>query len=382
MSLKFIMGPSGSGKSHYLYEWVTTESLQHPDKHYIVIVPEQFTLQTQKDLVMASPRKGILNVEVQSFHRLAMRVFEETGEGQKLILSDIGKNFVIRKVAGNCEEELKVLGSNLKKMGYVSEIQSIISEFIQYDIQPEVLEHMLERAEKTPALYYKLQDIKTIYEGFREYLQEKYITGEELLDVFAFVVHKSSLLKNSVVVLDGFTGFTPVQMKLLRAFMGICEKVVVTATIDEKENPYICEHPYQLFALSKQMISKLVQFAKEDGIELEQPIELFRQPAYRFLNNDGLAFLENHLFRYSRRTYEKEQEAVQIFCAKNPKEEVDFVAQRIRNLVRKEGYRYRDIAVITNGIEAYANHIERIFAYYDIPIFMDHKRSILLNSCE
>ena len=75
MSLQFIMGPSGSGKSHYLYEWVTTESLAHPDKNYIVLVPEQFTMQTQKDLVMANPRKGILNIEVLSFNRLAHRVF-------------------------------------------------------------------------------------------------------------------------------------------------------------------------------------------------------------------------------------------------------------------------------------------------------------------
>ena len=79
MSLQFIMGPSGSGKSHYLYEWVTKQSLQNPNKNYIVLVPEQFTMQTQKDLVMASSRKGILNVEVLSFHRLAQRVLEETG---------------------------------------------------------------------------------------------------------------------------------------------------------------------------------------------------------------------------------------------------------------------------------------------------------------
>ena len=76
MSLQFIMGPSGSGKSHYLYQKVTEESLKNPDKNYIVLVPEQFTMQTQKDFVMASPRKGILNVDVLSFNRLAYRIFE------------------------------------------------------------------------------------------------------------------------------------------------------------------------------------------------------------------------------------------------------------------------------------------------------------------
>lgn len=100
MALQFIMGPPGSGKSHYLYEKVTKASLEHPETNYIVLVPEQFTMQTQKDLVMASPRKGIMNVDVLSFGRLAHRIFEETGGNQRKVLDDVGKSFVLRKIAG------------------------------------------------------------------------------------------------------------------------------------------------------------------------------------------------------------------------------------------------------------------------------------------
>ena len=106
MSLQFIMGPSGAGKSHYLYKWVTTEALAHSEKYFIVLVPEQFTMQTQKDLVMASPHQGILNIEVLSFNRLAHRVFEETGENNRMVLNDVGKKFVIRKASGDNEEKL------------------------------------------------------------------------------------------------------------------------------------------------------------------------------------------------------------------------------------------------------------------------------------
>ena len=148
MSLQFIMGPSGSGKSHYLYQKVTEESLKNPEKNYIVLVPEQFTMQTQKDFVMASPRKGILNVDVLSFNRLAYRIFEETGENNRLVLDDVGKSFVIRKIAGDYEQELKVLGGNLKKPGFISEMKSIISEFTQYDIQGETLDKLLEETDE------------------------------------------------------------------------------------------------------------------------------------------------------------------------------------------------------------------------------------------
>ena len=380
MSLQFIMGPSGSGKSHYLYEWVTKQSLQNPNKNYIVLVPEQFTMQTQKDLVMASSRKGILNVEVLSFHRLAQRVLEETGENGRMILSDVGKNFVIRKIASEQEAELKVFGGHLRKIGYISEIKSVISELTQYDIQPKLLEEWIENAEKNPALQNKLCDIKTIYENFQTYLKDKYITGEEVLDVLATVAHRSNLLKDSVIVMDGFTGFTPVQIKLLRVLLGVCEGLKVTVTMDAKENPFVYKHPYQLFALSKQMVTTLMREAKECGVIIEEPVYLYNKPVYRFQNNEPLAFLENHLFRYSQEIYEGEQENVQIWCAKSPQEEMDFVSQTIRRLVREGQCRYHDIAVLTKDMNAYANHIKRSFESYQIPVFLDHKRSILLNS--
>ena len=152
MALQFIMGPPGSGKSHYLYEKVTKASLEHPETNYIVLVPEQFTMQTQKDLVMASPRKGIMNVDVLSFGRLAHRIFEETGGNQRKVLDDVGKSFVLRKIAGDCEAELRVLGSNLKKTGYIGEVKSVISEFTQYDIQEETLEQMIEEVKDSSSL--------------------------------------------------------------------------------------------------------------------------------------------------------------------------------------------------------------------------------------
>ena len=134
MSLQFIFGNSGAGKSHHLYKEVVTESLAHPDTNYIVLVPEQFTMQTQKDLCMAHPNKGIMNIDVLSFIRLSHRIFEETGRETKHVLDDEGKNLILRKIAGQYESELKVLRGNLKKQGYISEVKSVISEFTQYGI--------------------------------------------------------------------------------------------------------------------------------------------------------------------------------------------------------------------------------------------------------
>ena len=204
-----------------------------------------------------------MNIDVLSFARLAYRVFEETGGGMLPVLDDVGKNLILRKIAGDYEEKLCVLKGNMKKLGYITEVKSVISEFTQYDIGEEELLAVMESIGTESRLYYKLQDIRVLYKGFTEYLSRKYITKEELLDSLSRVIGQSEMLKNSTVVLDGFTGFTPVQNRLLLQLLRHCRKVVVTVTMDEREDPYVYSHPYQLFALSKHMVSTLVRLARD-----------------------------------------------------------------------------------------------------------------------
>ena len=385
MSLQFIFGPSGSGKSYELYQSVIKESMEYPKQKFLVLVPEQFTMQTQKDLVAMHPRHGIMNIDVLSFGRLAYRVFEETGGGNLPVLDDEGKNLVLRKIAGDYEDQLSVLRGNMKKLGYISEVKSVISEFTQYDIGEEEIDQVMEAAGENSRLYFKLQDLKILYRGFREYLESRYITKEELLDVLSREVERSEMLKNSTVVLDGFTGFTPVQNRLLLELLKHCRKLCVTVTMDEREDPFTYRHPYQLFALSKHMVTGLTELARQAKTEILTPVYLYGQPVRRFLENPSLAFLERNLFRYRKNAGEAEStcpgedQAVGIHVARNPRAEAMAVAGQIRSLVRKEGYRYREIGVIVSDMSAYGDYLKQAFEVYEIPVFMDQKKSILLN---
>lgn len=380
MSLQFIFGNSGAGKSHYLYEWVIRESMKEPKCNYLVLVPEQFTMQTQKELCERHPRGGIMNIDVLSFVRLSHRVFEEVGSQTKIVLDDEGKNLILRKIAKEYEDELRVLKGNLKKQGYISEVKSVISEFTQYGIGFEELDAFLETLEPESYLYYKLQDIRKVYEGFERYLADKYITKEELLDVLSDTVPRSAILKDSVVVLDGFTGFTPVQNRLLGELMKVCRKVVVTVEMDEREDAFTYRHPYQLFALSKEMTVSLMKIAGEQKIVVDEPVYLYQKPVRRFQNNAEMAFLESELFRYGKRKYEQEVQNISLHVVRNPREESEYAAAEIRRLVREQGYRYRDIAVIAGDMNTYAPPMEKACESYGIPVFLDHKKSILLNA--
>ena len=126
MSLQFIMGSSGIGKTHYACEQIIRESLKHPEKRYYIIVPEQFTMQTQRNVVEMHPGKGILNIDVLSFERLAYRIFEEVGGAREVLLDDTGKSMVLAKLVQKHKKEHPYLGSQMNKAGYLDEAKYLI----------------------------------------------------------------------------------------------------------------------------------------------------------------------------------------------------------------------------------------------------------------
>lgn len=376
MPLHFIFGASGAGKSHYIYQKIIQESMEHPGRQYLVLVPEQFTMQTQKELVMMHPKKGILNIDVLSFERLAYRVLEETGESCAQVLEETGKSLVLRKVSQEKKKELKILGEKMKKQGYISQMKSMVSELKQYEVTKEDMDLMLDYAKNKPELYYKLKDISVLYRGFFDYLEGNFITQEEVLEVLGRVAGQSGKLAGSVMVLDGYTGFTPIQLQLLERILPLCETMYVTVTMDDRLDPYRPGSPHHLFHLSRETVSKLCKLAGAAGSQIE---ETWVKENGRFSANKPMAFLERNLFRFRKEVYTEEQQAVHIRESRNPAREMEETALMIRRLMREEGYRCRDFAVITGDMETYADHAARAFDKFDIPCFIDRKKSVFMN---
>ena len=178
MGLQFVFGGSGAGKSTTVYEKVIAQSMLHPEKNYLIMVPDQFTMSTQKQLCMMHPRGGIMNVDVLSFSRMIYRIAEEVGRKERVVLDDTGKNLVLRRVAMEKQQHLVLLKEKVKRPGYIHEVKSMISEFYQYDIGPDDLDEMIAQAQGKGALTYKMQDLKVLYEGFAAYIRDKFITTE------------------------------------------------------------------------------------------------------------------------------------------------------------------------------------------------------------
>jgi len=379
MALKFILGNSGSGKTEYMYEQVVKAAEANVKQNYLVVVPEQFTMQTQRKLVDLSTNHAIMNIDVLSFQRLAYRIFDELGKTDIEILEETGKNLVLRKIAQEKEEQLTVLKGNMHRMGYIGEVKSFISELMQYNISPEQLQDCVKEERFAKSLNSKLQDISVMYHGFAEYLEGNYITQEELLHVLIDVAKDSKILKDSVLVLDEFTGFTPVQVELLRTLMPICSQIVVSLTIDAKENFFQSKGMQELFDMPKKTIRTLMDLAQQTHTEVLEPVVVTGGDKKRFKDARALYFLEQNLFR---KTYQRQfgkTDEIQIFSLKNPKEELIWAARKINDLVQNQGYRYKDIAVVSGDVETYGNYVEQVCTKYDIPYFLDTTKEVLFH---
>ena len=373
MSLQFIIGNSGAGKSYAAYQNVIREASRNPINMYYVIVPEQFTMQTQKTLVEMHPQKGILNIDVLSFERLAYRIFEEVGGDTRKVLEETGKNMVLQKLVQMNQKKLVYLKNQMKKPGYLDEVKSLISEFMQYEVHEEEMDKMINDAEDKPLLQMKLKDVSVLYQAFREYLSDHFMTSEEVLEVLAKEIPFSRKLRGSTVILDGYTGFTPVQHTVIRELLAVCKKVSVTVTMDVREE--FLAKPHELFYMSHKMIRSLSEFTKD----VEEPVWIKSGSSSRFADSPALGFLEQNLFRYRRRSYDKEQKEVQIFQAGTPEREMQETARRIIRLVRDSQYRYGQIAVITGNLEEYGSIARHVFEEAGIPFFIDEKHSVLMN---
>ena len=385
--LHLVLGSSGTGKSHMLFSKVIEEAQKDRKRNYLIVVPEQFTLHAQKEIIAASPVHGFMNIDILSFPRLAHRVFEELGFKPPVILEDTGKTMIVKKVALDNADKLGIFAGKVHRQGFIEQMKSVIAEFYQYSIGPEELERMTESAGNRSQLRSKLKDIDIIYRGFREFIRDRFIMNEELLEIFAEKIGESGLLKGCDIIFDGFTGFTVMQLKCMESLLSAASDVYVSITADP-EAAGDAGSKDSLFDLSRITVEKLMQTAERAGQKTrivtvgKIPVNTLSGPEslpeipYRFKNNPALAALECNLFRHPVKEC-SDSTGISLVSCESPAEEIKYVIGCIRRLTAHEKYRYGDIAVITGDLEAYESIAVREFARAGMPLFADSKKSII-----
>lgn len=399
MSYSFCFGPSGSGKSRLLRQIiirkaeVSLASMGKDRTKYIVLVPEQYSMQTQRDLVQEHPAHVLMNIDVLSFGRLAHRVFEETGADSRKILDDIGKSLLLRRVASRCEKDLQILHRGIHRPGMIDEVKSVLSEFMQYGIGEDQIAELAAYAGEhgQNALQARLRDLGKLYTEFRRAEKDSYVTSEETLDLLAGAIPRAESLRGSVIVFDGFTGFTTVQYRVVMALIRSAAEVIFSFTVSPDQGPHIsltasggpAGSEDSLFYLSRRTVYDIIRMASKEGLTRGE--DIYMDPALpRFSGSRVLAHLESRLFRYPEIPFEEKKpgessESLEVFAASSPQEEVRLIFGKVRRMIARKGCAYRDFAIVTADLETYGDLFALEADRAGIPVYIDRTSAVFHN---
>ncbi|MCL2592482.1 MAG: exodeoxyribonuclease V subunit gamma [Defluviitaleaceae bacterium] len=362
MSLRFILGRSGSGKTTVCLNEIV-ENNKNADSSLIYIVPEQFSIQSEKNILEKSGLFAIMDIHVLSFKRLAYYVFSETGLKAGKILEDTGKFILLRKIINELKNEFVYYENPNITKGFIEKIAETITEFYEYNIS---ITELLENTQNNERLALKIKDLGLIYNKFLEYLGENYISTDETLDILAEKIFESNFLENTEVWIDEFSAFTPQELNVIKALLAKVKRVNIALAIGEND----------IFSnTTKETKEKIIKIAQDLGVKVEPAKNL--KTLYRYENSPELKFLETQYFNYSSKQYDEKNKRVKTYAAKNRYEEVVFLADYITYLVRENSWEYNDIAIITSDISLYENLIHPIFKLYDFSFFIDKNNDVL-----
>lgn len=376
MSLRFVIGRAGSGKSTLCLREVQEELKQRPrGKTILYLVPEQMTFQTQQALIGSEDVRGSIRAQVFSFSRLAWKVLQEVGGASRLHIDEAGVHMLLRKIVESRKDGLSVFQKAAEQNGFFEHLGSMIAEFKRYNVTPSNVYEMWQQLDahsssaEQKLLANKVYDLQLLYDDFERALIGKYLDSEDYLQLLVEKLPQSEYVNGAEIYIDGFHSFSPQELEIVRQLMICGAKVTITLTIDEKTLAQPVNE-LDLFYETTLTYEKIKQVAREEKIQIEKTIPLMEQPRF---HSPALAHLEAH---YEARPNEKfnGEASVTISTAANLRAEVEGVAREIRKLVADEKYRYRDIAVLLRNGESYYDVMRTLFTDYNIPHFIDEKR--------
>ncbi len=399
MSLRFIYGGAGKGKSTFCLEDIKQRQVEESEKPLVLLVPEQFSFQAEKNLIKVVGSTGIKNVQVLSFNRLAYKVFSEVGGITRRPIDTSGKAMLIHSIMQKRQGEFKVFGAATRQKGFVDNVARAITEFKKYGISVETLnvakenlgnasdikghkdlakENSTYMQGEHPLLIDKITDLSLIYGEFNNILNQNYVDPDDDLTRLYSALDECNIFDGCEFWLDEFTGFTPQQFAIIEKLYKKAKRVNITLPLRSAEHSKGMEESDAFYSI-KATENKLLEIAKETGTSIDKPVELITNKEHKFKENAELSFLEKNYFAFPYTPYTEKCENIKVFKGLNAYAEIEHVAKDILRLCRDEDMRFNKMAVVTRDLPAYEKLIKAIFTEYNIPLFIDKKKDITSN---
>ncbi len=370
MTLHFLLGRAGTGKSEYCYQEMAEKMKAQPlGAPLLLLVPDQASFTAEWSLIHQPGMKGSIRGRALSFQKLYHLLLAEQGEQPLPWLDDMGKAMIINQCIEGRRQAFQVFGRVVKHQGFTESLVTILDELKRYQILPEDLLQAQAQLE-APLLNGKLHDLAMLYEDYCGFLQDQYCDETLALEALARMIPQTAWLRQTEIWLDGFTEFNPAQRQVVYALLQQAKKVTVALCVVQDE----LDKPGSVFRNTGKTYGVLKRFAGDQGIPWR---ETWLSKNHRHRSAAVLALVEQAFadkkFRYhsGKQAPALLRQQLVVTEAEDPRKEVAWVAKEIYRLCRQEGYRFSDIAVITRSLADYQEDIVNQFEEYAVPCFAD-----------
>jgi ATP-dependent helicase/nuclease subunit B len=379
MAVQFILGRSGTGKTRCCIRAIVDALAEQSEQRLILLVPEQATYQAERAILGDDRIAGYNRLHVLSFDRLQFLLLGKNTAMPRL--SRIGRQMIIHRILRNNQSKLQIFKTESTLSGLSRQMAGMITELHQYAKTPEDVERLaseLAKDERQHLAFLKFSDIGLIFRECLTFIEDDFIDPDAQLMRACRAVSASNLAKGSRLWVDGFAGFTTAEFAILAELLKVVKDAHVALCLDPSniglKNPDTSKlDEIGLFNPTERVYCDLLGFLKKSKLKVAEPLILGK--AVRFSQCSELAHVERHIFELQAPKVPTANN-IHIISAPNERAEVQSVGGQIRNLVRENDFRYRDIAVIASDIDRYEHYIKAYFEDYGIPFFIDKRRPL------
>lgn len=366
--LNLVTGRSGSGKTEYVRTLLGTLA-EEGQENLLLIVPEQYSYDTERAMLETFGNRTAQKVEVLSFSRLADYVFRTTGGNAGLVADDGTKLILMLKAITATRDKLEFYQNCKDKVRLAKELLAIFREVRQSGATLPMLQEVAKEADN-PVLSKKLRDLFKIFEQYDSFFRRRYADEDLQIEKLCRVLDETRFLRGYTLAIDGFKSFTGQELQLLGRIIEQAEEVYVTLCTSGPS-------PSMIFASVEKTKKRLQSMAKERHVRVFdlKPEKTGIQTGRRYTSPE-LTYLEENLFDPRAKVYDGRADHLTICQCQNIFDECEYIAATIRKLLREEGLRARDIAVIVRREEEYRKEMEAAFRRYDLPFFDDARQPV------
>lgn len=381
--LNIFYGRENLDKEKFIYDNIGGRAL--------LVVPDQFTLEAERELIAHSGAKALMDVEVLSLSRLGYRLLEELGGSKRTFIDKYGRHMILSSIAAEEREKLQVFKGLEEKNSFIELVNNFISEMKQFNCGADELAEIARSVPDGSYTQRKLEDLYLLYSEYEAAIRGKYTDSEDYIDLFLGKISRSELVAGNHIWIYGFDSFAPKALSVIGELMQYAADVNLVLTYDDKREARDAD----LFALAETVIRNFENLAERRSIEVRKRAI---PKTYTAERADKILFIEQELYALPARKYARGgqstnpaeggaseaaaagTDSLTLVAAANLYNEAESAACYVLELVRDFGYRFSDIKVICNDQETRGPILKRVFKEYGIDLVSDTSKDILQSS--